>query len=130
VDLASADEKSHQDARTLWEALLAHPELEASLEPEALGRKANDYLKRFNRYMEKRPEPESNSVLRFASAIEPAELEKAWRTVIGTFTGTLLSSADRARAVVRPLVSVGLRSVALMARPRLGGRGPGNEVKP
>jgi len=105
-------------AALVVESLLEHPELQRALEPERVGQVVTALLARFNRYMVARPEARSNYLLRVVEAIDPAELEGAWHSVIGAFTGTLLESAERARAVVRPVIRVGWKTMRLVAAER------------
>ncbi len=91
----------------------AHPQLREALAPPAVARRINGALRRFNRYMARGRD--ENAVLQVVAEVDAAELEQAWRNLLGLLSGTLLSSADLALAVVRPAVGVGVESARLVA---------------
>jgi hypothetical protein len=104
----------------LADAGAEHPHVREALAPRALGDRINGQLRRFNRYMERGFE--DNTLLQVVDAVDPAELEQAWRHVLGLLTGTAVSSAELVRAVFRPAVDVGLESARVVLGPSLSAR--------
>ncbi len=111
-------------AATLGEELVhagaEHPQVREALAPRALGDRINGQLRRFNRYMDRGFE--DNTLLQVVDAVDPVELEQAWRHVLGLLTGTAVSSAELVRAVFRPAVDVGLESARVVLGPAMSVR--------
>lgn len=101
-------------AAQLTASCAEHPQLRHHLEPRALGQRVNTLLQGFNRSMDRglfnRPLAE------LVEAVDPDELEQAWRHVIRLASSTMLSNARRVRAIYRPLLELGFESVVLVAR--------------
>lgn len=107
-------------AEQLVQAGADHPQVREALAPRAVGDRINGQLRRFNQYMDRGFE--DNALLQVVDAVDPVELERAWRHVLGLLTGTAVSSAELVRAVFRPVMDVGLESARVVLGPAVSDR--------